>query len=79
MTLPTHLLDLAKTPLGDLIAGMAFGTPLSNLLPVKRIKETNKVVAYWHPKPFWEKHILLIPKKAIKNLTTYTAEYYSNS
>jgi histidine triad (HIT) family protein len=70
MSLSKHLFKLAKTPLGDLIVGVAFGTTLSKLLPIQRIKETDKVLAFWHPKPFWEKHILLVPKKQIKNLTS---------
>jgi len=61
------LFSLAKTPIGDLIVGIAFGK-LSKLLPVKRVEETEKVIAFWHPKPFWEKHILIVPKKQIKSL-----------
>jgi len=59
---------LAKSPVGDLIIGLAFGK-FSRALPVKRLKETDKVIAFWHPKPFWEKHILIVPKKAIKKIT----------
>ena len=62
------LFSLAKTSIGDLIVGLAFGK-LSKLLPVKVVKETSKVIAFWHPKPFWEKHILIVPKKAIKKIT----------
>lgn len=62
------LFALAKTPIGDLIVGLAFGK-LSGLLPVKRVKETDKVIAFWHPKPFWEKHIVIVPKKAITKIT----------
>jgi histidine triad (HIT) family protein len=61
------LFVLAKTPLGDLIVGLAFGR-LSNLLPVKRIRETERVIVFWHPRPFWEKHILIVPKKRIRNI-----------
>lgn len=67
------LFFLAKTPLGDLMVGIAFGK-MSKLLPVKKIKETDKVVAFWHPKPFWEKHILIVPKKAIKNIQSIRKE-----
>ncbi len=76
MSLSTQLFKLAKTPLGDLIVGITFGTPLSKLLPVKGIKETDKVLAFWHPKPFWEKHILLVPKKSIKNITSLEPSDY---
>jgi len=61
------LFSLAKTPIGDLIVGLAFGK-FSNLLPLKKIKETDKIIAFWHPKPFWEKHILIVPKKPIKKM-----------
>jgi len=70
MSISKQLFRLSKTPVGDLIVGLAFGTPLNKLLPVKRIKETDKVIAFWHPKPFWEKHILLVPKKRIKSITS---------
>ena len=29
--------------------------------------ENDFVIAFWHPKPFWEKHILVVPKKQIKS------------
>lgn len=73
MSISKKLFSLAKTPLGDLIVGIAFGK-FSNLLPVKRIKETPKVIAFWHPKPFWEKHILIIPKRQIRNITSLRYE-----
>ncbi len=63
------LFSIAKSPLGDLIVGIAFGK-LSNLLPIKRIKETERALAFHHPKPFWETHILIVPKKAIKNIAS---------
>ena len=69
----SKLFALAKTPIGDLIIGIAFGK-LSKLLPIKRVKETSMVIAFWHPKPFWERHILIVPKKAIKKITTLEEE-----
>jgi len=62
------LFSFAKSSLGGLVAGLAFGK-FSKFLPVKKLKETKKVIAFWHPKPFWEKHILIVPKKPIKKLT----------
>ena len=47
------------------------------------IKINNKVIAFWHPKPFWQEHIVLVPRKPIKSLTSiseddlkYIAEIY---
>jgi histidine triad (HIT) family protein len=75
MKLSEAIFSLAKLPVGDLVVGIAFGK-LNNLLPVKKIMETDKAIAFWHPKPFWEKHILVVPKKAIKNLTSVSEKDY---
>jgi len=64
---------LAKSRLGDLIIGLAFGK-FSKLLPVKKIAENKKVVAFWHPYPSWEKHIVIVPKKQIDSLTSIRRE-----
>lgn len=80
MSLSKGLFKIAKSPVGDLIVGFAFAK-LSSILPVKKIKETDKVVAFWHPKPFWEKHILIVPKKQIKSIGSISADdltYVSN-
>jgi len=63
------LFSLAKSPIGDLIVGLAFSR-LSGALPVKTVKTTERVIAFWHPKPFWEQHILIVPKKPIKNIAS---------
>lgn len=73
MTINEKIFKLSKSPVGNLFVGLAFGK-FSKFLPVKRIKETDKIIAFWHPKPFWEKHIVLVPKKAIKSLTALTLE-----
>ena len=67
------LFSLAKTPVGDSIAGLAFGK-FSKLLPVKKLINNKYVIAFWHPKPFWEKHILIVPKKPIKTLASLKEE-----
>ncbi len=61
------LFSVAKSPFGDLMVGTVF-EKFSGLLPIKKIVETDKIIAFWHPKPFWEDHILIVPKKAIKGL-----------
>jgi histidine triad (HIT) family protein len=67
------LFTLAKSPIGELIIGLAFGK-LSGLLPVKRVLETERAIAFEHPKPYWESHILIVPKRSIKNLSTASQE-----
>ena len=73
MTFLKRLFSLAKSPMGDLIVGFAFGK-FSKLLPVKRIVDNDKIVAFWHPKPFYENHILIVPKRSIKKLTTISED-----
>lgn len=63
------LFSFSKTKFGDLIVGLSFGK-FSKLLPIKRLKETDKVIAFWHPKSSYKKHILIVPKKPIKNLVS---------
>jgi len=43
---------------------------LSGLIEVEKVHETNNVVAYHHTKPFWETHIVVIPKRHISSLLT---------
>lgn len=67
MQLGKFLFSMAKTPIGDYIVGTTFES-LSSALPVKRVYENDLVIAFWHPKPFWEQHILIVPKKKIKGI-----------
>jgi histidine triad (HIT) family protein len=41
---------------------------LSFLIPAKRLKETPNLIAFRHPKPCYEVHILIVPKKALPSL-----------
>ena len=41
---------------------------MSFAIPVKRLHETDTLLAFYHPRPSYAVHILLVPKKAIANL-----------
>lgn len=43
---------------------------LSGKTEVKMILETENVLAFYHTKPFWETHIVVIPKRHISSLLT---------
>ena len=43
---------------------------LSGKTKVEKILETDNVLAYYHTRPFWETHIVVIPKKHISSLLT---------
>lgn len=60
-------LRLARSPAGHLITGLLF-THFSFLLPVKRLRETETLVAFHHPRPVYPVHILLVPKRPLDSL-----------
>ena len=43
---------------------------LSGRTPVNRLFETENVLAYHHTRPFWETHIVVIPKAHVGSLLT---------
>ena len=57
---------------------------MSFAIPVKRLRETDTLVAFFHPKPSYPFHVLLVPKKAVASLqefdstdTAFLADLYS--
>lgn len=43
---------------------------LSGKAEVNKVLETDKVLAYYHTRPFWETHIVVIPKIHVGSLLT---------
>ena len=43
---------------------------LSGRTAVKIVRETDNVLAYYHTRPFWPVHIVVIPKRHISSLVT---------
>src|SRR5438445_7212064 len=43
---------------------------LSGKIEVDIVRETENVLAYHHTRPFWETHIIVIPKQHISSLLT---------
>jgi diadenosine tetraphosphate (Ap4A) HIT family hydrolase len=63
--------------LGWVFAHMSF------VIPVKRLRETDTLMAFYHPKPSYPFHVLLLPKKAAPSLqefdptdTTFLTDLY---
>ena len=59
-------------------------THMSFVIPVKRVRETNTLLAFHHPKPSYPFHVLLVPKKAVATLkdldttdTSFLTDLYS--
>ena len=62
------MLNIARTPLGRIITGWLF-TYMSFALPVKRLRETKNLLAFYNPQPSYPVHVLIVPKKAVASLT----------
>lgn len=44
---------------------------MSFAIPVKRLRETNTLMAFHHPKPSYPFHVLLVPKKSVASLKVF--------
>ncbi|HRF49365.1 MAG TPA: HIT domain-containing protein [Anaerolineales bacterium] len=40
----------------------------SRWLPLRRLSETATEIAFWHPRPSYPVHILIVPKQAVRAL-----------
>jgi histidine triad (HIT) family protein len=72
------LLWLFAPLIGWIFAHMSFA------IPVKRLRETETLMAFYHPKPAYAFHVLLVPKKSVASLneldptdTTFLTDLYS--
>ena len=41
---------------------------MSFAIPVKRLRETDTLMSFYHPKPTYPFHVLIVPKKAVASL-----------
>ena len=62
------LISLARSFVGRLVVGWEF-EKMSFAIPVNRLRETETLIAFRHPKPNYPVHILLVPKKALGDLS----------
>jgi histidine triad (HIT) family protein len=67
----TWLVRLARSRLAGLALGWVFAH-MSFAIPVKRLRETEALLAFYHPKPSYRFHVLLVPKKSIASLAHLT-------
>ncbi|MCI0394195.1 MAG: HIT domain-containing protein [Chloroflexi bacterium] len=65
------LLALARSPAGRMFAGRLLAH-MSFAIPVRRLRETETLLAFPHPRPGYPVHILLVPKKALGSLADLT-------
>ncbi len=67
------LFPLARSRGLGWLVGQLF-TYMSFLLPVSRLRETAAVIAFYHPRPAYPFHVLLVPKRPLANLNDITAQ-----
>lgn len=67
------LFHIAKAPCMGKFVGIAFQN-FCRAIPVKKIYNSKDVVAFYHPKPSYQNHIVIVPKRAITNLQQLTSE-----
>lgn len=61
------LFKVAKGPFMGKIVGNAFRY-CSWAIPVKKVYSSKEIIAFYHPKPSYENHMIISPKRAVKNL-----------
>lgn len=61
------LLWLARTRVGRKLVGWILAT-MSFAIPAKRLRETETLLAFYHPKPAYPFHLVLMPKQAVPSL-----------
>ena len=44
------------------------------VIPIKRLRETETLMAFYHPKPSCKFHVLLVPKKAVASLKEFDSK-----
>ena len=60
-------LRLANTRAGRKLVGWIFAY-MSFAIPVKRLRETEILLAFYHPKPAYPFHVVLVPKQTVPTL-----------
>jgi histidine triad (HIT) family protein len=58
---------LARTKPGRKLVGWIFAH-MSFAIPAKRLRETDTLLAFYHPKPSYPFHVVLIPRQAVPSL-----------
>ncbi len=58
---------LARKPIIHALVRWGFGH-VSGALPLHRVATTEHVIAFFHPRPTWSPHILLVPRRGIASI-----------
>ena len=61
------LFKLAKNPLMGKVVGLAFQY-CAGIIPVQKVYKSKAVLAFFHPQPSYPDHMILSPRKPVRNL-----------
>lgn len=67
------LFHIAKVPFMGKLVGFAFRY-FCWAIPVRKLYNSKDIVAFYHPRPSYKNHILIVPKAAIANLQQLVSE-----
>lgn len=67
MRIQRLLFKVARSPIATFFIGWVFAH-MSFAIPVNRLRETERLLAFYHPQPSYPLHILIVPKKAIPSV-----------
>ncbi len=70
------LFKIAKGPFMGKIVGKAF-QHCSWAIPVKKVYNSKEIIAFYHPQPSYKNHMILSPKRAVKNLQEMASDRFS--
>lgn len=61
------LFQIARSRFGEFVVGWSF-EHMTDFMPVSRILETDRIIAFRHPVPMHKVHILIAPKRKVRSL-----------
>lgn len=70
------LFQIAKAPFMGKIVGNAFQY-CSWLIPVKKVYNSKEIIAFYHPRPSYENHVIISPKRTVGNLQQMVQDRFS--
>ena len=62
-----YFFRLARTRLGEFLLRLLFSS-FSFAIPVSKLRNTETLIAFFHPEPSYPTHILLVPKRKYRSL-----------
>ena len=68
-----YFLRLSRTRLGEILLGLLFSS-FSFAIPVNKLRDSETLIAFFHPEPSYPTHILLVPKRRYRSLIDIAAD-----